>query len=75
MAVISYFATRTWVFTNENVQKLWSELNQEDQDLFLFDMRQLEWNEFFKNYMKGIRIYLVKDPMTTLPAALKRWDR
>lgn len=73
--VISYFTTREWKFNNQNVQKLNKKLSKEDQELFLFDMKKLNWNTFFETYILGIRLYLVKDPITTLEAAKKRWTR
>ncbi|XP_044735342.1 fatty acyl-CoA reductase wat-like [Chrysoperla carnea] len=73
--VISYFTTREWKFNNQNVQNLNKKLSKEDQELFLFDMKKLNWNTFFETYILGIRIYLVKDPITTLEAAKKRWTR
>lgn len=73
--VLTYFATRKWVFTNDNVQNLWNKLSPEDQAKYPFDMKKLDWDNFFYNYIRGLRIYLLKDDMSTLPQAMVRWRR
>ncbi|RZF49235.1 hypothetical protein LSTR_LSTR016204, partial [Laodelphax striatellus] len=72
--VLTYFATRKWVFTNQNVQNLWRRLSPEDQAKFNFDMKKLDWDHFFYNYIRGLRVYLLKDDMSTLPDAMIRWN-
>lgn len=70
--VISYFATRQWVFRNNNTQELWKMLNDEDKKLFEFDINLLDWEMFFYTYFRGARVYLVKDPLNTAPEAVAR---
>lgn len=70
--VISYFSTREWVTESERVQNLCQHMDIKDKELFFCDLKQLDWDDYFKNYFKGIRIYLVKDPLTTQEAALKK---
>ncbi|XP_025834256.1 fatty acyl-CoA reductase wat-like [Agrilus planipennis] len=65
--VISYFATRTWLFRNKNTRNLWTKLNEEDQKLFMFDMGRFEWDSYFYTYIRGGRVYLLKDPLDTIP--------
>lgn len=43
-----------------------------DQSLFRFDVAKLDWNEYFKKHVLGIRLYIIKDPMDTVPEAQKR---
>ncbi|XP_060533075.1 fatty acyl-CoA reductase wat-like [Cylas formicarius] len=73
--VISYFATRSWKIQSARVHQLISKMSGEDQDLFFCDLRKLDWNEFYLSYLRGVRVYLLKDPMDTLPQARKRWSR
>lgn len=73
--VISFFCTNEWLFTNDNVQKLWSNLNPEDQKLFYFDLKSLSWEEYIKGYMVGMRVYLFKDDLSTADEARKKWNR
>jgi alcohol-forming fatty acyl-CoA reductase len=73
--VISFFCTNEWTFTNDNVQKLWSNLNEADKKLFYFDMKSLDWEVYIKEYMKGMRVYLFKDELSNVTEARKKWRR
>jgi alcohol-forming fatty acyl-CoA reductase len=73
--VISFFCTNEWTFTNNNVQSLWSNLNEHDQKLFYFDMESLDWVDYIKEYMKGMRVYLFKDDLSNAAEARKKWKR
>ncbi|KAI4475961.1 hypothetical protein M0804_013979 [Polistes exclamans] len=64
--VISFFNTRDWEFTNENVLKLWSKLSVVDKYNFFFDISDVDWECFFDIYIRGLRVYMLKDPMNTL---------
>uniref|UniRef100_A0A336M4R9 Fatty acyl-CoA reductase n=1 Tax=Culicoides sonorensis TaxID=179676 RepID=A0A336M4R9_CULSO len=70
--VISYFNTRRWYFTNSNVMALWKKLDPKDKQIFYFDMNDLDWNEFTRESIHGIRQYLMKDDPSTIPDAIKR---
>ncbi|XP_026740170.1 fatty acyl-CoA reductase wat-like, partial [Trichoplusia ni] len=73
--VMAYFATREWKFDNSNTQKLYSELCDADKHLFDFDMSALDWNDYFYSYIRGVRVYLLKDPVETVPEGLKKLNR
>ncbi|CAH1395740.1 unnamed protein product [Nezara viridula] len=73
--VISYFSIRSWTFTNENIKALWKSLPDKDKQTFNFDIESLDWNKFFYTYIRGLRVYLLKDEMDTIPKATIRWRR
>ncbi|XP_044735153.1 fatty acyl-CoA reductase wat-like [Chrysoperla carnea] len=73
--VIAYFALKEWKFKNNNVQQLWKSLTPDDKKLFTFDMKELDWTKFMETHCLGLRMYLVKDDLSTLPQARKRWQR
>jgi len=73
--VISYFSTRDWKFTDGNVQELWQKLDEDDRKLFDFNLDELDWEKYFYTYVRGIRLYLLKDDMSTLPQAIARYNR
>lgn len=73
--VLSYFALRQWKFHNTNTQNLYNDLNEADKQMFGFDISSISWNEYFYNYVRGIRIFLLKDPIDTVPASLKKYSR
>ena len=64
--VVSYFGKREWKFTNDNVIKLWETTNSVDKMKFDFNVKSLNWEIYMMHHIRGIRVYLVKDPMTTL---------
>ncbi|PSN51391.1 Fatty acyl-CoA reductase wat [Blattella germanica] len=70
--VLAYFSTRQWKFTNPNVQKLWQKLSPEDQSIFDFNNKDLQWDNYFNSSLMGIRTYLLKDDPKTLPNAIRR---
>lgn len=73
--VIYYFTNGRWYFTNNNVQNLWQKLSPEDQQVFFFDMAQLNWSDVIRQSMFGIRTYLMKEDPSTVPQAIKRTAR
>lgn len=75
MHVIEYFSMRQWDFQIDNVRNLWHRLSDKDKDIFFFDMTQLDWDLFLQQYFRGIRQYLLHDPLDTIPQALVRWNR
>lgn len=75
MDVIEYFSIRQWDFSNENVRALWKKMNEKDQQLFPFYMATFDWNVYFHTYIRGCRVYLVKDPLDTIPQGLIRYRK
>ncbi|KAL0858852.1 hypothetical protein ABMA27_011304 [Loxostege sticticalis] len=74
-SVLSYFCTREIAFSNTRTQELWERTSNEDKQLFPFSMAELEWREYFEEYMAGIRRYLFKESDDTLPQARIKWKR
>lgn len=73
--VIAYFSTRHWEFRSERVRAICEDMSKEDKELFFCDLRKIDWDEYFKEYIKGIRLYLLQDPLETLEAARVKWSR
>jgi fatty acyl-CoA reductase len=73
--VLSYFSTHEWKFTNNNIQELWKKLNEDDKKVFDFDIDGLDWDRYLYNYVRGIRIYLLKEDLSTVPQGLARQKR
>lgn len=65
--VLTYFTTNEWKFTNDNVQSLWNRMKKQDRELFEFDIERLDWDLYFYTYTRGARVYLLKDPLDTIP--------
>lgn len=75
MHVIEYFSMRQWDYQLDTINGLWTTLTPRDKELFFFDMGQLDWDIFLQHYFRGMRQYLLKDPIETIPEALVRWNR
>jgi fatty acyl-CoA reductase len=69
------FTNISWKFTNGNVKDLWHRITDEDRIMFPFDIRSVKWDTFYGNFLKGLRIYLLKDPLCTLPEARIKMKR
>lgn len=65
--VIAYFTLRQWDFKNGNIQSLWKRMKKQDKELFEFNMANFNWDMYFYTYTRGARVYLLKDPLDTIP--------
>ncbi|XP_078051357.1 putative fatty acyl-CoA reductase CG5065 [Augochlora pura] len=62
--VIKFFSSQQWNFRDQNVRDLWSKLKPADRLIFNFNVADLDWSEYLLCNIKGIRVYLLKDPLT-----------
>lgn len=74
-SAVSYFSTSEFDFTNNQVQDLYKRLSPYDKILFPMSMRNIHWLEYYRRYLPGIRQYLLKDPIQTIPAAFQKRNR
>jgi len=68
-----YFGEQDWLFHDTNVQSLLEQLTPEDCNIFYFDIKQLNWVSYLERCVKGVRQYILKDDLSTLPKAKKRY--
>lgn len=73
--ILAYFANKEWTFVNDRLMMLWQTLDSQDKELFNFDVNQISWEYFSQAHCLGLRVYLVKDDIHTLPAARKKWEK
>ncbi|CAG9772735.1 unnamed protein product [Ceutorhynchus assimilis] len=64
--VLQWFSTREWQFSNKNTQNLWRKMNKTDQELFPMSITTVSWLIFYRNYVKGVRKYLLKESDSSL---------
>jgi len=69
---LQFFTTREWKFSTSNVMELYSKLSLQDQRLFNFNIKEVDWPDYIGKYFLGMRKYVLKEDITTLPAARKR---
>ncbi|XP_006895133.1 PREDICTED: fatty acyl-CoA reductase 2 [Elephantulus edwardii] len=69
IALTEYFINHSWEWSTYNTEMLMFELSPEDQKIFNFDMRPLNWLEYIENYVLGIKMYLLKEDIAAIPEA------
>nr|XP_032525562.1 fatty acyl-CoA reductase wat-like [Danaus plexippus plexippus] len=73
--ILFYFSTQEWCFSDHGVRSMWSSLSDRDRAVFNFNMADMSWDYMAETFLLGLRVYLVKDDLSTLPEARKRWNR
>jgi alcohol-forming fatty acyl-CoA reductase len=72
MESLTYFTTNQWTCDTENVTSLLSSMTPADYKMFNFDLRAIPWDDYIYGYGVGIRQYIMKDELSTVPAARNR---
>ncbi|KAF2367620.1 Male sterility NAD-binding [Trinorchestia longiramus] len=67
---LEYFMLRDWTFHNENVQGLWAALSPADQQMFHFNVGDLDWGHYIDRYQRGCKKFILKE--STSDEALER---
>lgn len=44
-------------------------MSDKDKEIFFFDLSKIDWDEYSKSFITGIRYYLLNDPEETLDKA------
>jgi fatty acyl-CoA reductase len=68
---LQFFTTHQWHFTTDNMMELYDKLSPEDQKLFNFNVKEVNWPNYIGKYCLGMRKYVLKEDLSTLPAARK----
>lgn len=72
---LKYFILNEWRWSNTKYSMILKAMNEEDKKDFSFDMRRIDWKQYYKNMTIGIKVYLIKDDMKELPKALQLQKR
>ncbi|CAH0712993.1 unnamed protein product, partial [Brenthis ino] len=73
--ILFYFSTQDWKFSDNGVREMWKSLSAQDQAVFPFSMAEMSWDYMAETFLLGLRVYLVKDDLSTMPEARKKWNR
>lgn len=68
------FIFSEWKFYNNQTILLHESLNEADKDKFTIDIRPIDWETYFIDLSKGVRVYLNNEPLKNLNKA-KRKDK
>lgn len=66
------FIFNDWRFDNSQTKDLQKTLSGQDKDMFNLDISKLDWEDYFVDMIKGIRMYLNNEHPRTLPAAKRK---
>ena len=73
---LSYFITKSWVFTNDKLLWLRAQLPPCDSKHFQLDrIETIENSTYLKNALQGGKLYLLKEGIETLPHARRHYIR
>ena len=75
MAPLEWFASRQWIWANDNVVALSEELNATDREWFRCRADDLDWHEYWINYVYTLRKHVLKYSDDTLEASGVRLKR
>lgn len=68
-----FFAMHEYNFDVDNVNELLDEISaSDDPNEFACDVKPLDWDSYLKDYVCGIRKYVLKDDLSTVDSARRR---
>lgn len=71
LELLQYYTTREWEFKSEKFQHLQDRLNRIDQEIFDTDTSQVNWEQYLRVYILGMRTYILGESEKTIPHAKK----
>ncbi|CAF1275718.1 unnamed protein product [Rotaria sordida] len=72
---LDFFTTHSWVFPNDNSILLQNEMSDVDQQIFNFDVKDLDWSQYWRIYCLGAKQYLLREDLAHMPQCRKRNQR
>ena len=69
MSCLNFYTIRQWRFVSDNAIHLLDKLTDEDRRVFYFDVREIDWREYIRNYVLGARKYILQEADDSVPAA------
>ena len=69
MAPLEWFASRQWIWANDNVVALSEELNATDREWFHCRVDDLDWHEYLIDYVHTLRKHFLRYSDDTLEAS------
>lgn len=71
-----FFVLHQWNFACENLLGLQEAMmHPYDYEVFNVDVTRLDWDSYMKQYILGIRKYILKDSIDTIPIAQRKLQR
>ncbi|KXJ72682.1 hypothetical protein RP20_CCG017171 [Aedes albopictus] len=55
-----YFAMHGWTVQNDNMRRVLNRLSDKERSLLQFDIDRLDWGDYFRNFLPGIKAALAR---------------
>ncbi|XP_017143382.1 fatty acyl-CoA reductase wat-like [Drosophila miranda] len=65
MDILQPFLHRAWHFETKNTDRLRELMSAEERRVYYFDMKGLDWKDYFRHALLGMRLYLGKEAPTS----------
>ncbi|CAF3077294.1 unnamed protein product [Rotaria socialis] len=72
---LDFFTSHSWLFPNDNSVFLQNEMSDIDQKIFCFDLKDLDWFQYWNNYCMGAKQYLLREDVSRTSKCIKRYKR
>jgi alcohol-forming fatty acyl-CoA reductase len=72
LEVLQFFTMRSWVFYSQKFKDLSKSLSKEEYEMFFVDTDAVPASaerDYLRNCLLGARQYIMKEPLSTIPAA------
>lgn len=72
LEVLQFFTMRNWVFLSQKFKDLNKFLSPEEYEMFFIDSEAVPAefeDEYLRNCLQGGRLYIMKEPLSTIPRA------
>lgn len=71
VASLDFFTSHSWAFSTDNFFMLHNAMRPEDRKLFPINPKDIHWPTYMESYCLGIKQFILKEELSTLPHARK----
>ena len=69
MQTYEFFINHEWNWDNKVLLQILASIPSHERDIFNFDMKNIDWDQYYRSFTLGVKMYLLKDDMNELPKA------
>ncbi|CAF1161824.1 unnamed protein product [Adineta ricciae] len=72
---LDFFTSNSWIFPNDNSVLLQNEMSDIDQKIFNFDLKELDWFQYWRHYCTGAKQFLLREDLARTAKCRTRYLR
>lgn len=72
---LDFFTTHSWIFPNDNSILIQNEMNETDKRIFNFDVTNLNWSQYWRQYCIGVKQYVLREDLAHMSKCHRRNHR